>query len=66
MDLTEQQKRLIFHMKRHNMSIDEMTAVLLHLETELKRSNMINYLLHNVPATPKEVVDKAIEIGRTF
>ena len=64
MGLTEQQKRIIFHMKRHHMTIDEMTAVLLHLESDLQQKNMITYLLSHTKETAREVVDKAIEIGK--
>ena len=65
MALTEQQKRIIFHMKKHHLSVDEMTAVLLHLESDLQQKTMIEYLLCHTKETPREIVDKAIEIGKT-
>ena len=46
------------------MTIDEMTAVLLHLESDLQQKNMITYLLSHTKETAREVVDKAIEIGK--
>ena len=64
MELTEQQKRMIFHMKKHHMSIDEMTAVLMHIESNLQQKTMIEYLLNHTKESLREIVDKAIEISK--
>lgn len=66
MKLNEQQKRIIFHLKRHHMTIDEMTAVLLHLENDKQQQAMINYLLTHPTELPREVVDKAVALGKSL
>ena len=64
MALTEQQKRIVFHMKMHDMTVDEMRAVLFHLEKDFQQRDMVTYLLSHPKDTPIEVVDKAVELGK--
>ena len=46
------------------MAIGEITAVLLHLESDLQHKAMIDCLLCHTEESPGEIVDKTIETGK--
>lgn len=64
MALTTLQKRMIYHMKRHNATEDEILGVGLLLENDSMQKDMVTFLMTNPMATPRECVDKAVEIRR--
>jgi hypothetical protein len=64
MPLTEQQKKMIYHLKRHNATEDEILGVGLLLNSDSMQKDMITYLMANPMATPKECVDEAVEIRK--
>ena len=64
MELTEAQKEIIYHMKSRQSTEAEAVGVILLLRSNSNQKAMLTYLRMNPTATPREIVDKAVEMNR--
>ena len=65
MALTILQKQMIYHLKRHYATEDEILGIGLLLKSSLMQEEMVTFLMNNPTATPRECVDKAVKICKT-
>ena len=64
MALTELQKSMIYHLKKHDATEDEILGIGILLDTTLMQETMVTFLMDNPTAGSKECVDKAVEIRK--
>ena len=64
MALTTQQKRIIWHIKQHNGSVEDAEIVTALLRSDSQQKDMLAFLMENPTAEPMKVVDMAVALGK--